>query len=64
VAADAACRGCEWLAICQGYFKWPSPDYDCSGVARLFGDLRAAATELRAGLAAYTEQRGTSRHGT
>ncbi len=63
VAAGAECRECEWLASCEGYFKWPSADYDCADVKRLFADLREAAAELKAGLAAYAELQGEPRHG-
>jgi hypothetical protein len=56
VAAGAECRGCEWLAWCEGYFKWPDTDFACSGIRRLLGDLRAAATELRGGLDTLHEQ--------
>ncbi|MEI2782736.1 MAG: hypothetical protein V9H25_16335 [Candidatus Competibacter sp.] len=47
LAASEDCRHCEFLRSCGGYFKWPRRDYDCAGVKRLFGQLRAAATELR-----------------
>ena len=52
LAATEACRSCEFLASCGGYFKWPRRDYDCGGVKRLFGLIRAAAAELRRDLAA------------
>jgi hypothetical protein len=63
VAAGAECRECEWLASCEGFFKWPSADYDCADVKRLFADLHEAAAELKAGLAAYAELQGEPRHG-
>jgi hypothetical protein len=47
LATADECRNCEFLPSCGGYFKWPRRDYDCAGVKRLFGLLRAAAAELR-----------------
>ena len=47
LATNDECRDCAFLRGCGGYFKWPRPDYDCAGVKRLFGQLRAAALELR-----------------
>ena len=58
VAAGAECRGCPWLSICGGYFKWPRSEYDCTDVKRLFADIQAAAAELRQNLAAFDESRG------
>ncbi|HRC71212.1 MAG TPA: hypothetical protein PK880_01620 [Candidatus Competibacter sp.] len=52
LASAGECRSCEFLASCGGYFKWPRRDYDCAGVKRLFGELRAAAADLRRDLAA------------
>lgn len=52
LASAEQCRSCEFLASCGGYFKWPHRDYDCAGVKRLFGELRAAAADLRRDLAA------------
>jgi hypothetical protein len=51
VAAGGECRACRYLSRCDGYFKWPRTDYDCTWVKDLFGDLEAAASELRADLA-------------
>lgn len=51
-AAVAECCECPFFVSCRGYFKWPRPDYDCSGVRTLFGTLREAADALRADLAA------------
>lgn len=50
LATAEDCRNCEFLRSCGGYFKWPRRDYDCAGVKRLFGQLRAAAMELRCDL--------------
>ncbi|MFO1423808.1 MAG: hypothetical protein U1F70_09180 [Candidatus Competibacteraceae bacterium] len=47
LATADECQGCEFLASCGGYFKWPRRDYPCVGVKRLFGLLRDAAAELR-----------------
>jgi hypothetical protein len=58
VAAGAECRGCAWLSICGGYFKWPWHDYACTDVKPLFCDIQAAAFELRQGLADYDAGRG------
>ncbi|WP_295461007.1 hypothetical protein, partial [uncultured Thiodictyon sp.] len=58
VAAGGQCRDCPWRAPCRGYFKWPRTDYDCAGVKPLFAELRAAADELRQGLADYAAAQG------
>ncbi len=58
VAAGAECRGCAWLSICGGYFKWPRIDYACADVKQLFSDIHLAAAELRQGLDAYHASRG------
>ena len=42
-ADGAECVGCEFAAVCRGYFKWPDRDYDCGGVKAIFGGIRAAA---------------------
>jgi hypothetical protein len=42
----AECVTCPWQQICQGYFKWPDPAYDCGGVKRLFSAIKAAADEM------------------
>ncbi|MGA7979480.1 MAG: hypothetical protein WCA32_04540 [Chromatiaceae bacterium] len=63
VAAGAECRGCEWLSVCGGYFKWPRTDYGCTGVKRLVADVHAAAAELQRGLADYNASRGGASHG-
>ncbi|MDS4031484.1 MAG: hypothetical protein RKO66_15635 [Candidatus Contendobacter sp.] len=47
LATADECQGCEFLAGCGGYFKWPRRDYPCVGVKHLFGLLREAAAELR-----------------
>jgi len=43
---DAECASCPWQQICQGYFKWPDPAYDCEGVKRLFSAIEAVANEM------------------
>ncbi len=50
LATDKECQACAFRQNCGGYFKWPHPDYDCSGVKQLFGVLRDAADELRSDL--------------
>lgn len=52
LATHEECRDCEFLRHCGGYFKWPRRDYDCTGVKRLFSELRDAAAELRRDLEA------------
>jgi hypothetical protein len=63
LARGAECQDCEWMRVCNGYFKWPRPDYSCSGVKRLLADLKAAGAELRQGLAAYEASRGDTSDG-
>ncbi len=41
------CRDCRYLKSCAGYFKFPSTDYDCSGIRELLGILMEAALELK-----------------
>jgi hypothetical protein len=43
---NAECVTCPWQQICQGYFKWPDPAYDCSGVKQLFSAIETAADEM------------------
>jgi hypothetical protein len=43
---DAECTTCPWQQICQGYFKWPDPAYDCRGVKQLFSAIEAVANEM------------------
>jgi len=43
---NAECATCPWQQICQGYFKWPDPAYDCRGVKRLFSAVEAVANEM------------------
>jgi hypothetical protein len=43
---NAECTTCPWQQICQGYFKWPYPNYDCQGVKRLFSAIEAVANEM------------------
>jgi hypothetical protein len=42
----AECMTCPWQQICQGYFKWPYPTYDCGGVKQLFSTIEAVANEM------------------
>jgi hypothetical protein len=46
VEQNAECATCPWQQICQGYFKWPDPAYDCEGVKRLFSAIEAVANEM------------------
>ena len=32
--------------FCAGYFKWPTPEYSCTGVKLLFSNLLAAVEEI------------------
>jgi hypothetical protein len=43
---NAECVTCPWQQVCQGYFKWPDPAYDCGGVKQLFSAIKAAADEM------------------
>jgi hypothetical protein len=43
---NAECMTCPWQQICQGYFKWPDPAYDCRGVKQLFSAIEAVANEM------------------
>jgi hypothetical protein len=43
---NAECMTCPWRQICQGYFKWPNPTYDCGGIKRLFSAVEAVANEM------------------
>ena len=42
----AECAGCRWRAVCGGYFKRPSPEYDCAGVKEIFAAIESAAVEI------------------
>jgi hypothetical protein len=46
VAENAECSACPWQRICAGYFKWPDPEYVCSGVKQLFSAIQEAAKEM------------------
>jgi hypothetical protein len=46
VEQNAECATCPWQQICQGYFKWPDPAYDCEGIKRLFSAIEAVANEM------------------
>jgi hypothetical protein len=56
IGEGAECATCPWQLLCQGYFKWPNPEYSCHGVKQLFAALRAAADEIERDLAACEEQ--------
>jgi hypothetical protein len=56
IREGAECATCPWQLLCQGYFKWPNPEYSCHGVKQLFGALRAAADEIEQDLAACEAQ--------
>ena len=51
VEQNTECTTCPWQQICQGYFKWPEPAYDCRGVKQLFSIIKTAADEMRQELA-------------
>ena len=53
--ATTECDTCEFLTQCGGYFKWPTPEFDCAGVKTLFSRLNSAALELRNDLASFQE---------
>jgi hypothetical protein len=55
VDQNSECTSCPWQEICQGYFKWPDPAYDCRGVKQLFSIIKTAADEIRQELA-YRDQ--------
>lgn len=46
VEQNTECTTCPWQQICQGYFKWPDPSYDCRGIKQLFSIIKAAADEM------------------
>ena len=52
------CDGCEFLATCGGYFKWPNREFDCEGIKTLFSRLNLAAEELRKDVASFQELPG------
>ncbi len=57
-ASRGECSGCDYLAECCGYFKWPNQAYSCSGVKAIFGTLRAAAEQLREDLSSFSNEGG------
>jgi len=63
LAQGAECRDCDWLGVCNGYFKWRRTDYSCSEVKELLADIKAAAAELRQGLADYEASLGGAGNG-
>jgi hypothetical protein len=52
---DAECATCPWRDFCAGYFKWPEPDYSCTGVKLLFSNLLAAVKEIEDDLRTFAE---------
>ncbi|GAK53182.1 hypothetical protein U14_04442 [Candidatus Moduliflexus flocculans] len=50
------CAGCEFFALCKGYFKWPDRSYSCGGIQRVLQTLRDAANELRQDLESFPEE--------
>jgi hypothetical protein len=56
IQRKAECAICPWQGFCEGYFKWPDPEYSCEGVKRLFSRLHAAAEEIEKDLSGYTAQ--------
>jgi hypothetical protein len=46
VQAGAECATCPLQSWCGGWFKWPDPAYDCTGVRGLFGKVEDAARQL------------------
>lgn len=46
------CQQCPWQELCQGYFKYPDPDYSCDNIVQIFEQLKAAADEIEQDLAA------------
>jgi hypothetical protein len=57
LAEQGECYACEFFAHCGGYFKWPHPDYGCSGVKTLFRTLKDASAALRHDLNTFTAAR-------
>ena len=53
IAEKGECVECEYLAHCQGYFKWPRREYRCDGVKALMHTLWSAAEELRTDIASF-----------
>ena len=51
VEQNSECTTCPWQQICQGYFKWPDPTYDCRGIKQLFSIIKTAADEMKQELA-------------
>ena len=47
VATGSECAECPFLEWCEGFFKWPHPDYGCRDVRRLLGLVEVAAAALR-----------------
>jgi hypothetical protein len=56
VQGGAECATCPWSEFCTGYFKWPDPDYSCTGVKLLFSTLQAAAEEIEHDLSTFEAQ--------
>jgi hypothetical protein len=55
VERGTECATCSWQNLCAGYFKWPDPNYSCTGIRELLDRLREAAEEIGRDLAACTE---------
>lgn len=55
VEQNTECTTCPWQQVCQGYFKWPDPVYDCRGIKHLFSIIKTAADEIGQELA-YRDQ--------
>jgi hypothetical protein len=55
VEQNTECTTCPWQRICQGYFKWPDPAYNCRGIKELFSIIKTAADEMGQELA-YRDQ--------
>jgi hypothetical protein len=51
-----ACATCRWQPLCAGYFKYPDPRYDCTGVKQLFAALESAADDISRDLASQEEE--------
>jgi hypothetical protein len=51
----AECATCPFLAVCCGYFKFPSRDYRCDGISTVFRVLQQAAEELGRDVATFRQ---------
>jgi|WetSurMetagenome_2_1015567.scaffolds.fasta_scaffold234851_1 hypothetical protein len=57
-AGETECSGCDFLAECDGYFKWPNGEYPCEGVKGIFQTLREAAEQFRSDVTCFHGGRG------